>query len=170
MFQTTLREMVRLGTGGSLIGISSGHVLGDPNRAPYRAAKAGIIALTKSVALAGKEHRVRANVISPIANTRMTEGSKLKFDSDPEDIAPMAVYLLSDRSVGITGEVFSVFGRSINSWQEPSERRSARHHARWEQKDIDAVMPWLRDGGAGLPPVPPLPESFVADMDKESGR
>jgi enoyl-[acyl-carrier-protein] reductase (NADH) len=164
MFQTALAAMVRQGNGGSLIGIGSGYVLGDPARAPYRSAKAGVIALTKSVALAANEHGVRANVISPIANTRMTQASNLTIDSDPQDIAPMAVYLLSDRSVGINGEVFSVSGNNISSWQDPYERRTARHHKRWEQDDIDAILPWLRVNPIAIKPVvPPLPVSALPE-------
>ncbi len=49
----------------------------------------------------------------------MTQASNLTIDSDPQDIAPMAVYLLSDRSVGINGEVFSVSANNISSWQDP---------------------------------------------------
>jgi NAD(P)-dependent dehydrogenase (short-subunit alcohol dehydrogenase family) len=166
MFQTAIAAMVRHGRGGSLIGISSGHVLGDPARAPYRAAKAGIIALTKSVALAGAEHRIRANVISPIANTRMTAASKLQFDSEPEDIAPMAVYLLSDRAAKISGEVFSVFGKTISSWAEPHERRTARNPTRWQQDEIDAVAPWLCDDGRISRAPPPLPTETLSGGKK----
>ena len=78
MFQAAMAAIVSNGTSGSLVGISSGYGQGDSARAPYRAAKAGVIALTKSVALAGKEHGIRANVISPIASTRMTQASKLQ--------------------------------------------------------------------------------------------
>jgi NAD(P)-dependent dehydrogenase (short-subunit alcohol dehydrogenase family) len=157
MFQTALKAMVGHGQGGSLIGISSGYMSADPNRTPYRSAKAGVIALTTSVAMAGAEHGVRANVISPAANTRMTEASKLHFDSDPEDIAPAAVYLLSDRSSHITGKVFNVFGNTIGIWREPQEARVARHPQRWGQDDIEAIMPWLLDDNAGRSVAPPLP-------------
>jgi NAD(P)-dependent dehydrogenase (short-subunit alcohol dehydrogenase family) len=157
MFQAAMTVMVDQGRGGSLIGISSGYLSGDPSRAPYRSAKAAVIALTKSVAMAGAEHGVRANVIAPMANTRMTEASGLRFDSDPEDIAPAAVYLLSDRSSHITGTVFNVSGNTIGTWRDPQEARVARHHERWGQSDIDAIMPWLLDDTAGrsVPPAPP---------------
>lgn len=162
MYQATLSAMIDMDIRGSLIGISSGYVLGDPNRAPYRSAKAGIVALTKSVAHLAAEHGARANVIAPIANTRLTEAANLKFDSEPEDIAPMAVYLLSDRSAGINGEIFSVKGNELSSWEDPYERRTARNQTRWKQSEIDEVIPWLRSGTNSLPPVPPLPEIKAA--------
>ncbi|MCB2059535.1 MAG: SDR family oxidoreductase [Novosphingobium sp.] len=168
MYQAALSRMVQQGSGGSLIGISSGYVLGDPARTPYRAAKAGIVALTKSVAMAGAEHKVRANVISPIADTRMTQASQLPIKMPPEDVAPMAVYLLSDRAAGISGEVYGVSGTSIAIWEDPHERRSIRNPVRWTQDGIDANMAWLRAGVPDRqPPVPPLPETAqpIAEPD-----
>jgi NAD(P)-dependent dehydrogenase (short-subunit alcohol dehydrogenase family) len=155
VFRTAFAAMVAHGSGGSLIGISSGYLHGDPLRSSYRAAKAGVIALTKSVALAGVDHAIRANVIAPMANTRMTEASNLHFDSDPEDIAPMAVYLLSDQGAALTGGVFTVAGNAIATWRDPHEARTARHWRRWEQDDIAAVMPWLLEDDA-LPFAPPI--------------
>jgi len=160
MYHAALSRMVEQGSGGSLIGISSGYVLGDPARTPYRAAKAGIVALTKSVAMAGAEHKVRANVIAPIADTRMTQASQLPINMPPEDVAPMAAYLLSDRAAGISGEVYSVSGTSIAIWEDPHERRSIRNPTRWTQDEIDASMAWLRVGAPDRqPPVPPLPDT-----------
>jgi len=163
MFQRGLAAMARLGNGGSLIGIGSGYVLGDPGRAPYRTAKAGIVGLTKSVALAGQEYGVRANVISPIADTRMTKASQLEIGAGPDDIGPMAVYLLSDRSAAINGEVFSVSGQSIASWEDPHEKRSARNPHRWRQEEIHAALPWLR--GEGPPMVPAMPHLLPPQQD-----
>ena len=160
MYHAVLTAMVAQGNGGSLIGIGSGYVLGDPARAPYRTAKAGIIALTQSVALAGAEHGVRANVISPIAETRLTQASQLPIAAPPEDIAPMAVYLLSDRAAAITGEVFSVFGKRIGIWGEARETAEATQSARWTPDEIDAAMPGLIAGRQLRPnPSPPLPDS-----------
>ena len=144
MFQAAFAAMVERGNGGSLIGIGSGYLLGDAMRAPYRAAKAGVIALTKSVALAGKAHGIRANIISPIADTRMTQASGIQMDASPEDVSPTAVYLLSDRASEISGDVFTVSGRTISSWCEPVECRTANHFERWTQPALDQIMPWLR--------------------------
>jgi NAD(P)-dependent dehydrogenase (short-subunit alcohol dehydrogenase family) len=152
--------MAAQGGGGSLIGISSGYVLGDPARAPYRTAKAGIIALTQSVALAGAEHLVRANVISPIAATRLTAASQLPIEALPEDIAPMAVHLLSDRAKAVTGEVFSVYGKRIAVWGEAREEAEAVQRSRWTPDEIEAAIPAMLAGRQGSPNrSPPLPQS-----------
>ncbi len=156
LFRAAFEAMVRQRTGGSLIGISSGYVHGDPLRASYRAAKAGVVALTLSAALAGAEHGITANCISPVANTRMTEASQLHFESEPEDIAPMAVYLLSGRGRGVTGKVFSVMGDTIGVWGDPEQVRLVRHTQRWTQDQIDEEMAWLRDGVTASVETPPL--------------
>lgn len=168
MFQGVLTQMVKQGDGGSLIGISSGYVLGDPNRTPYRAAKAGIIALTKSVAMAGVEHDVRANVIAPIAETRMTRASQIPITAQPEDIAPAATYLLSDRAAAISGEVFSVSGNRIAIWKDPEERDSAENPHRWTLDEVDAAMAGLigDDGWQSLP-MPAVPAAAMPQGEPE---
>lgn len=168
MFQSVMKQMVKQGSGGSLIGFGSGYVMGDPARTPYRAAKAGVIALTKSVALAGIEHGVRANVISPIADTRMTKASQLPIAAQPEDVAPMAVYLLSDLAKDLTGEVFGVSGDTIAVWDDAHEHARVTNAARWTQADIAGRIDELmagRDAGPSL--APPLPETAmpVAEPD-----
>ena len=168
MYHAVLTAMVAQGNGGSLIGIGSGYVLGDPARAPYRTAKAGIIALTQSVALAGGEHGVRANVISPIAATRLTAASRLPIESLPDDIAPMAVHLLSDRAIAVSGEVFSVFGKRIAVWGEASEQAEAVQAARWTPDHIAAAMPGLLAGRSNAPnPSPPVPDSARPQAEPE---
>lgn len=152
MFQSAFRVLRERGRPGSLIGISSGYVSGDPLRSSYRAAKAAVIALTKSVAMAGATHGVRVNAIAPIANTRMTEASNLHFDSEPEDVAPLAVYLLSDVSEGVNGQVLGVSGRTINTWIDPQPSRCALNPTRWHWEDVASVMPWLLQREASGPP------------------
>ena len=160
MFQAVLAKMVGQGGGGSLIGIGSGYVMGDPARTPYRSAKAGIVALTKSVAMAGAEHGVRANVIAPIADTRMTRASQLPIEMAPEDIAPMAVYLLSDRACGISGEVFNVAGNTIGVWDDAREHGRIGNPHRWTQREIASRLPALMADRETAPfMVPQLPDS-----------
>jgi NAD(P)-dependent dehydrogenase (short-subunit alcohol dehydrogenase family) len=168
MYHGVLTQMVKQGGGGSLIGISSGYVMGDPNRTPYRSAKAGIVALTKSVAIAGIEHGVRANIIAPIADTRMTRASQLPITMSPDDVAPMAVYLLSEAANGITGEVYSVHGNTIAIWADAHEQRKIAGPARWTQEAISAQIAWLRaDAPGGQPPMPPVPDTAMPKAEPE---
>jgi NAD(P)-dependent dehydrogenase (short-subunit alcohol dehydrogenase family) len=159
MFQSAFKVLLDRHEEGSLVGISSGYLSGDAFRSSYRAAKAGVVALTKSAALAGIPYGIRVNAIAPLANTRLTEASNLHFDSDPDDIAPVAVFLLSDMGRDVNGEILTVSGNTMGSWIDPQPSRTARHGQRWQQNDIADVMPWLLERDTG-PNPPPLPKTW----------
>ena len=126
--------------GGSLIGFTSGvWALGSVAQANYSAAKGGIVSLTYSAAVGLERYGVRANAIAPVARTRMSANVPMQLaeNGDPEDISPMAVYLLSDRAGHITGQVYSVVGNKIAVWSQPKEVRSMYNDARWTPEAID---------------------------------
>ena len=130
--------------GGSLIGFTSGvWALGSISQPNYSAAKGGIVSLTYSAAAGLDRYGVRANCIAPVARTRMSANvpTSLAENGEPEDISPMAVYLLSDDAKGITGQVFTVVGNRIGIWNQPSEQRSMSTDARWTTEDIAARLP-----------------------------
>jgi NAD(P)-dependent dehydrogenase (short-subunit alcohol dehydrogenase family) len=143
VFRALAEHVVARGGTASMVAISSGYVSGDPIRANYRAAKAGVVALMKSVALAGETSGFRCNCIAPGANTRMTEAASLVMDGEPEDVAPMAVYLLSDASSTINGRIFTVIGDRIASWRDPVEDRMIHAAGQWTQEDLADQVPWL---------------------------
>ena len=95
-------------------------LMGVPGRDCYAAAKGGIAAITRSLAVAPQ--RVRVNAIAPSAtmtervkpsvagNTALTKlaDSHLLGLIEPDDIAQMALYLASDESRMVTGQVLPV--------------------------------------------------------------
>ena len=96
---------------------------GNAGQANYAASKAGIIGFTKSVALELGSRNIRSNAIAPgFIETEMTaaldpktvegwrEGIPLKRGGTPEDIANATVFLASDMSAYITGQVLNVCG------------------------------------------------------------
>lgn len=109
---------------GSLIHMSSVvGVKGNAGQANYAASKAGIIGFSKSVALELGSRNIRSNVIAPgFIETEMTdtlpeavvagwrEGIPLKRGGQPEDVANACVFLASDLSTYITGQVLHVDG------------------------------------------------------------
>ena len=109
---------------GSIIHISSVvGVKGNEGQANYAASKAGMIGFSKSVALELGSRNIRSNVIAPgFIETEMTEklsedlvqgwrdGIPLKRGGQPEDIANACVFLASDLSSYITGQVLHVDG------------------------------------------------------------
>jgi NAD(P)-dependent dehydrogenase (short-subunit alcohol dehydrogenase family) len=126
--------------GGSLIGFTSGvWALGSVAQANYSAAKGGIVSLTYSAAVGLERYGVRANVIAPVARTRMSANVPMQLaeNGEPEDVSPMAVYLLSDHAADITGQVYSVVGNKIAVWSQPREVRSMYGDGRWTPEGID---------------------------------
>jgi NAD(P)-dependent dehydrogenase (short-subunit alcohol dehydrogenase family) len=115
------------GGGGSVINTTSAAALvGIPaGRSCYSAAKAGVVGLTKAMAASYASHGIRVNAIAPggTATDRIVasfarrgrslpvaEGPGIPALGQPVDIANMAVFLASDESRMITGQVLSVDG------------------------------------------------------------
>ncbi|MCF8278048.1 MAG: 3-oxoacyl-[acyl-carrier-protein] reductase [Flavobacteriales bacterium] len=109
---------------GSIINISSiVGVKGNAGQANYAASKAGIIGFTKSIALELGSRNIRCNAITPgFIETEMTDALDgkvveewrksipLKRGGTPEDVANAALFLASDMSSYVTGQVISVCG------------------------------------------------------------
>ncbi|HLL93517.1 MAG TPA: SDR family oxidoreductase, partial [Spirosoma sp.] len=109
---------------GSIINLTSVvGIRGNAGQANYAASKAGIIGFTKSVALELGSRNIRANAIAPgFIETEMTDEINekaveewkqqipLKRGGQPEEVADCAVFLASDRSRYITGQVLQVDG------------------------------------------------------------
>jgi NAD(P)-dependent dehydrogenase (short-subunit alcohol dehydrogenase family) len=130
--------------GGSLVGFTSGvWALGSISQANYAAAKGGIVSLTYSAAAGLDRYGVRANCIAPVARTRMSANvpTALAENGDAEDVSPMALYLLSDESSGVTGQVYTVVGNRIGIWSQPSEQRSMSTQTRWTADEIASRLP-----------------------------
>lgn len=115
-------ELIKAG-GGSVINTTSNVALmGVPGRDCYTAAKGGVAAITRSLAVRYAPDQIRVNAIAPGA-TRTARVEKLIEEdptlnaqendyllglSEPEHIANMALYLASDESAVTTGQIFSV--------------------------------------------------------------
>ena len=107
---------------GKIINISSvSGLMGNPGQTNYSASKAGLIGLTKSVAKELASRNVNCNAIAPgFVATDMTEKRSennalvdhipMKRFAQPEDIANLALFLASDQSDYITGEVIRIDG------------------------------------------------------------
>ena len=113
---------------GSIINMSSiVGVQGNAGQSNYSASKAGIIGFSKSIAQEIGSRNIRCNVIAPgFIETEMTgaldqevvkkwvENIPLKRAGSPEDIANTCLYLATDLSSYVTGQVFSVCGGMLS--------------------------------------------------------
>lgn len=109
---------------GSIINISSiVGVKGNAGQSNYAASKAGIIGFSKSIALELGSRNIRSNVVAPgFIKTEMTDqlneevvnqwinGIPLKRGGTTEDVANLCLFLSSDLSTFITGQVINVDG------------------------------------------------------------
>ena len=99
---------------GSIINISSVvGISGNAGQSNYAASKAGIIGFTKSIALEYGSRGIRCNAIAPgVIETEMTEklAIPLKRGGTTDDVAEAAMYLGSDLSAYVTGQVLQVDG------------------------------------------------------------
>jgi NAD(P)-dependent dehydrogenase (short-subunit alcohol dehydrogenase family) len=117
-----LPELIKAG-GGSVINMTSmAATMAIPDRDCYTAAKGGVVAITRSIAAGYARHAIRVNAIAPgITRTPRVQawldanpGSNslatrhLLGLVDPVDVAHMAVYLASDESRVVTGQVLAV--------------------------------------------------------------
>lgn len=148
---------------GRLIGFTSGAFQGSVAQANYSAAKGGVVSLVRSAALGLAKYGVTANAVAPVARTRMAArvprqgdpgpaGGRTAADGggsspgdvpdglaeigDPEDVAPLVVYLLSDRARHITGQVYTAVGGKIALWNQPREIRAMYTDGRWTAEAI----------------------------------
>ncbi|MGR3483676.1 SDR family NAD(P)-dependent oxidoreductase [Salipiger marinus] len=142
---------------GSLIHMTStSGLIGNLAQANYSAAKLGITALSKSLALDLQRWNIRSNCIAPFAWSRMT--SSIKVDSpeqeervnrmkemSPEKIAPVALYLASDAGADTTGQVFAVRNNEIFLISQPRPVRSVQRSEGWSLDSVAShAIPALR--------------------------
>lgn len=132
------RLMKPAGRGVMIFTSSTSGLYGTPFRAPYVAAKWGVIGLMKTVAMELGPHGIRANAICPgsVNGPRIDRvieaeaaakgtspdairqgyaaGTALKRLSDPQDVADMALFLASDAARMVSGQALAVDGMTYN--------------------------------------------------------
>lgn len=124
--QAFARHAVARGGGGVIINTASTNAIRpEPQLAAYNTSKAGVVALTQSLAIELAQHGIRANAVLPgMVNTRQTAdvlqdssfrqayqaGIPLGRVAEPADIAPAYVFLASDESRYVTGASIVIDG------------------------------------------------------------
>lgn len=128
---------------------STSGLIGNYGQTNYGAAKLGIVAFTRILALECKKYNITANAISPFAYTRMTasipvtdEASKARTERTKkmkaEDIAPMCVWLASDAAKDVTGQIFGVRAGELMVFSVPRPLRSIHRQGGWTPEQIGA--------------------------------
>jgi NAD(P)-dependent dehydrogenase (short-subunit alcohol dehydrogenase family) len=122
--QATARVMVAAGRPGAIVNISSSAIRGDARGVHYSASKAGVLGLTRAMALALAPYGIRVNAIAPgLTNTAQPRYGNTEEQivarareiplgrmAEPDEIARIAVFLASADAGWMTGELVHVNG------------------------------------------------------------
>jgi NAD(P)-dependent dehydrogenase (short-subunit alcohol dehydrogenase family) len=144
---------------------STSGLIGNFGQANYMAAKMGIVGLSRGIALDMARFNVRSNAIAPFAWSRMIGSIPTESEVEkervaklqqmtPEKIAPLVVYLASDRAEGISGQIFSVRNNEIFLFGQTRPIRSIHRAEGWTPERIDQQLK-----GAFGPSLTPLDRS-----------
>jgi NAD(P)-dependent dehydrogenase (short-subunit alcohol dehydrogenase family) len=135
---------------------STSGLIGNFGQANYMAAKLGVTALSKSIALDMQRFNVRSNCISPFAWSRMigaipadTAEEQARVEQlkqmTPAKIAPVAVFLASDEAAYVNGQIFAVRNNEIFLMSQPRPVRSVHRSEGWSAESVASqAMPALR--------------------------
>ncbi|WP_050872975.1 SDR family NAD(P)-dependent oxidoreductase [Comamonas testosteroni] len=142
---------------GALVHMTStSGLIGNLGQANYSAAKLGLTALSKSIALDMARFNVRSNCIAPFAWSRMIgsiptdtpeqQARVAKIQQmTPNKIAPLAVYLLSDQARDVNAQVFAVRNNELFLMSQPRPLRSVHRSEGWTPEFIaEHGMPALK--------------------------
>lgn len=116
-----MKTMREAGSGGVILNVTSGAHLGMAHLTAYGTTKGAIASLTYGLALEGEPDGIRVNALSPLAATSI--GGAVPSASanmpTPEQIAPAAVYLMSDHASALNGQVVRFDGESVGLLDAP---------------------------------------------------
>ena len=169
---------------GSLVFFSSGALNGMPNVTAYATAKAGILGFTWSTANALGRFGITTNCMVPSAATRMSDdiytnagklsnrlGDTMRSDlasgtyRDPANVAPFAVYLMSDKARDVNGQVFRVQGYEVGRLGMLRYFPTMTNLGQWDVDTLAERLP--AELGPDLQPLPmPYPEpEWTGDIE-----
>lgn len=162
---------------GRVVNMTSDAGLGEIGRSNYAAASEGIVGLTRTTARDLGRYGVTCNAISPMVETRLFPGTVDEWrvpqapgpsrdevagigasppvsqwegpgsPDDPENVAPLTVYLCTDKSPHVNGYVFGVRGGSIYLYSNPSVERSINKWGNFTMDEMDVLVPKMLGAG-----------------------
>ena len=135
------------GSGAFVHLVSTSGLIGNLGQANYGAAKLGIAAMSKCIAMDMARYGVRSNCVSPFAMSRMigsipsdTPEQRARLDKlramEPAKVAPLVAYLVSDLAAKVTGQIFAVRANEIFLMSQSRPIRSMHAGDGWSVETI----------------------------------
>jgi NAD(P)-dependent dehydrogenase (short-subunit alcohol dehydrogenase family) len=160
---------------GRIVNMTSDAGLGEIGRSNFAAASEGIVGVTRTVARDLGRYGVTCNGISPMVETRQFPGTVDEYRvasgaprderagigqsppladwqgpgyrDDPDNVAPLAVYLSTYAAPHINGYIFGVRGGSIYLYSNPAIERSVHKYGNFDMDEMDVLMPKMIGSG-----------------------
>ena len=148
---------------GRIINNTSSAWIGTVGHVNYGAAKAGVVGLTRATAREVGKYGVTCNCFAATAKTRMTvnpgveAGMKKRYESglitkerldellnppEIETVAPMVIYLASEKAADINGHIFDIMGGKLALYSEPEQVKSIfKLKGLWTQEELSDIVP-----------------------------
>lgn len=151
---------------------STSGLIGNLGQANYSAAKLGIAALSRSIALDMARYNVTSNAIGPFAWSRLIGTIPMNSEADrvriermqkmtPAKIAPLVVALSSDQAQHITGQIFVARSNEVLLFNQPRPLRSMARSEGWTPETLlEHAFPAFENS---LTPLERSPDVFCWD-------
>jgi NAD(P)-dependent dehydrogenase (short-subunit alcohol dehydrogenase family) len=127
---------------------STAGLIGTKGMANYAAAKIGIVGLSRTIALDMGFFNVRSNAIAPHAHSRMIDATpnqtpemaariaRRQQTTRPDQIAQLAVFLLSDAAKDVNGQIFGARGNEIYLYNQPRPIKTLHRSDGWTPETL----------------------------------
>jgi NAD(P)-dependent dehydrogenase (short-subunit alcohol dehydrogenase family) len=144
-----IRAMTQARSRGSIVNVTSGAHAGSADMGAYGASKGGVASLTYAWAVDLKDSGIRVNAVSPNAQTRMAEtyekhlgdrAQRQNIGKPPEQNAPAVVYLLSELSQAVHGQVVRIDGTELSLIRHPAVIGDGLHDPQWTVAAVAAAF------------------------------
>lgn len=151
---------------------SESGLFGNAGQANYAAAKAGVAALTVTMATELERQGIRVNAIAPRARTAMSFSAfgELTRDDDfdpfaADHAAHVVAWLVSDAARDVTGQVLVVHGTGIEVMQPWRPRRAMTRRGHWTDEELLGLHGQLFPSGESRHIAAPVGALFTAESD-----
>jgi multifunctional beta-oxidation protein len=152
---------------GRIVNTSSAVGFGLINHAAYSASKEGITGFSRTMARELARSGITCNVIRPIAAWRGTDRVLTAVDvNQPEDIAPLIIYLTSEQAGNVNGCIFEVWRGHIGIFVDPPPvEQVVWKDGRWTAEELMKVMPETLTLGKSREGLPHTMPYFMTNIE-----